>query len=209
MHVHEALDQLADIRRTLTRAETFRGYRPEALAAAGLVGFAAGAFQGRVVAPGDPLGFLLYWVLVAGAAGLVGASATLAAYCWWDEADARRKTRQVAGQFAPCLAAGMLVAAAVWRAPADLQRSLMPLLPGLWALLFSLGLFACRPFFPRALGWVALGFLLAGAAMLLEPTDDLGRAGWRLGVAFGVGQWLLALVLQLNLTRLDREERDA
>ena len=36
-----------------------------------------------------------------------------------------------------------------------------------WALLFSLGLFSCRPYLPRGIGWVALFYLLAGGGLLL------------------------------------------
>jgi hypothetical protein len=78
------------------------------------------------------------------------------------------------------------------------------LLPGLWAVLFGLGVFASRPYLPRATGWVALFYLAAGG-LLLWAADRPGVAlnGWGVGGVFGVGQLATALVLHRNVERHD------
>lgn len=73
-------------------------------------------------------------------------------------------------------------------------------LPGLWAAVFGLGVFASRPYLPRAVGWVALYYLLAGVVLLI-----LARPGvpspWSVGLTFGFGQAAAAVVLWFHLER--------
>src|SRR5258708_6260503 len=73
------------------------------------------------------------------------------------------------------------------------------LLPGLWSLSFSLGIFAARPNLPRGIGWVGLFYLLAGTLLLTPVGTSLGALG--MGGAFGFGQLFMALVLYWNLER--------
>ena len=52
------------------------------------------------------------------------------------------RTRQVVGQFLPSLIAGAIISASFVR----LSPTLVPLLPGLWAICFGIGIFASRPY---------------------------------------------------------------
>jgi hypothetical protein len=69
------------------------------------------------------------------------------------------------------------------------------LLPGLWGMIFGLGIIATRPHLPTRIGLVAVWYLVAGAAFLLHalPKDD--PSGWAVGFEFGVGHLLTAFVL--------------
>jgi hypothetical protein len=124
--------------------------------------------------------------------GVVGA-----AHLREPDACARRHTRQVVGQFVPCLAAGAAVSLTL---PA-LDPGLVRLLPGIWALLLGLGVFASRPYLARATGWVALFFILSGTALLAFPVNDLTRLGLANGAVFGVGLLAAAVVLHLDIPR--------
>ena len=78
------------------------------------------------------------------------------------------------------------------------------MLPGLWSVTFSLGVFASRRFLPRSIVLVAGFYLLAGLACL--PLDRSGSpAGalspWTMGTVFGTGQLLTAAVLYFTLER--------
>src|SRR5579872_2107125 len=67
MELHEALDQLSEIRLHVARSESFRGYRSATAAFSELVAIAAAAVQ-TVVAPdpaADPREYLLLWVAAA------------------------------------------------------------------------------------------------------------------------------------------------
>ena len=72
---------------------------------------------------------------------------------------------------------------------------------GLWATLFGLGVFAARPYLPRATGWVGLFYLGCGALLLAAAPGDLTRAGWAVGGVFAVGQVATAWVLHRNEER--------
>jgi hypothetical protein len=106
-------------------------------------------------------------------------------------------------QVAPALAGGAVLTLVALVA----QPALAPYLPGLWALSFGLGIFASRPYLPRATGWVALYYALSG--LLLVATADAGvPTGWSVGGVFAVGQLGSAAVLHANVERTVQEDHD-
>jgi len=197
MDLSRALGQLADIHQQMAKGEIYRGYRPVPIAASGLMGFVAAWAQAPGLGANDPVGFVLYWTAVAACAGFVGASEILYNYIVHEDRIARRRTRQVVGQFLPSLLAG----AAITVSFLHLSASLVPLLPGLWAICFGIGTFASRPYLPRASGWVALFYYAAGMSLLWLVHGSEPLRGWFVGGTFGTGQLLAALVLYWNLER--------
>ena len=201
MDLTNALDRIEEIHAQMAKGEVFRGYRPVPVAVAGAVGLLAGWLQPRLLPSGDDgTAFLWYWVAVAALNVALIGGVIATGYRRAPAPFARRHTRRVLGQFLPCLAAGAAVSLAL---PA-LDPGLVRLLPGLWALLLGLGIFASRPYLARATGWVALFFLLAGSALLALPTPDLARLGALNGTVFGAGLLAAAVVLHLDLPRGDR-----
>ena len=202
MDLTNALDRIEEIHAQIAKGEVFRGYRPVPVAVAGAIGLLAGWIQPRVVPAGDDgAGFLWYWLFVAALNLVLIGGVLVAGYRRVPDPFVRRHTRQVVGQFVPCLAAGAAVSLTL---PA-LDHGLVRLLPGLWSLLLGLGIFASRPYLARATGWVALFFVLAGAAVLAFPVADLTRLGLANGAVFGVGLLAAAAVLHLDIPRTDRE----
>jgi hypothetical protein len=196
MDASRALDQIAEIHRQMAKGEVYRGYRSLPVAMSGLVGVAAAAVQPASLTR-DPNGYLLYWSVAAAAAALVGSSEILYNYLVTEDASGRRQTRRVAGQFLPALFGGAAVAACFAHASAGL----IALLPGLWAICFGIGIFACRPYLPRASGWIALFYYASGFMFLWVGHGIDPLNGWWLGGIFGVGQLLAAAVLWWNLER--------
>ena len=190
MELEKAKDQLAEIHRHLVRTEVYRGYRSRFVAASGALAFLGAWLQPAPPEAGPFKTFVLYWcALAAVSVALVGANLT------WDflrsgNSD-RRKTLGAVGQFLPCLVAGFLVTwVAYFRSP-----ELMPYLPGLWAVLFSLGIFSSAPHLPASTPYMG-GFYLAAGLVLLSLAPDgesLGR--WGMGLTFGLGQLLGAWIL--------------
>lgn len=197
MRLSDALGQIAHIHDHLAKAEVYRGFHPVGVALSGAVGLASAVAQPWFVPADDPSAFVRHWLATATIAGITGVAVPLRSYVWAEDEYARRRCLRVAGQFAPCIAAGLAVTAGLARA------GLVDLLPGLWAMLFALGVFAARPYLPRAIGWVGLFYLLAGAALLARPFAELASAGWAFGATFAGGQFATALVLHRN------RERDA
>jgi len=195
MHLDAAIHQLSEIHAQLLRSEVFRGYRSRSMAAtAGLAGLAAAGQQAlELGADGD--GFARLWMAVAAlAAGVCAADLWLGLRA--ASPAERGRTLRVVGQIAPAFAAGAALPFVLLRP----EIGAVGLLPGLWALVFGLAVFASRPFLPRAVGWVGLWYCGAGIAQLV--TASRGVPGpWSMGITFGVGQALAALVLRLGLER--------
>ena len=200
MDVPQALDRIEEIHAQIAKGEVFRGYRPVPVAIAGAVGLLAGWLQPRFVPEGEATRFLVWWIAVALLNVAVNAAVIAAGYARCRDAFARRHTRRVVGQFVPCLLAGTAVSLGLPAAGSALVR----LLPGLWALLFGLGVFASRPYLARATGWVALFFVAAGTGLLLFPPATYAALGLAHGAVFGAGLLGAAVVLRLDLPRAER-----
>ena len=197
MDFSRALSEIADIHQQIAKGEIYRGYRSLPIAASGLIGFAGAWMQTPSLGTHDPVGFVLYWSAIAVCAGLVGASEIIYNYVVHEDHAARRRTRQVIGQFLPSVLAGGIVTASF----VHLSASLVPLLPGLWALCFGIGTFASRPYLPRASRWIAFFYYAAGSVLLWIAGGSESLRGWLVGATFGTGQLLAAAVLYWNLER--------
>jgi uncharacterized membrane protein YhhN len=68
------------------------------------------------------------------------------------------------------------------------------MLPGLWQVLCSLGLFSSCRFLPRPMIAAGAWCLLAGLSCLALG-DARALAPWTMGLGFGAGQMLIAVVL--------------
>ncbi|HSL23484.1 MAG TPA: hypothetical protein VK886_18285 [Vicinamibacterales bacterium] len=197
MHLSRAIEQIAEIHQQIAKGEVYRGYRPLPVACSGLAGIAAAALQPRGLGWNDPIGFVLYWMLTAVICGLIASSEIAHNYLLREGSRERRRTRRVVGQFVPALAAGAIVSGTFAR----FSPGFVPALPGLWALFFGLGIFASRPYLPRASGWVALFYFVAGVALLWFAPSAVTRSPWSVGGTFGAGQLLAALALYWNVER--------
>ena len=70
------------------------------------------------------------------------------------------------------------------------------MLPGLWELIFSLGVFASCRFLPRQMFAVGVWYLACGLTCLMAASGSKALSPWEMGIPFGVGQLLVAVVLQ-------------
>lgn len=190
MHVHDALERLDQIHSQLTRNEVYRGFRVPAVLGIGLLGFSAASVQAFVPGAATGIGFVWFWVVVAGIGALLGTAAAVHAYATREDDFARRRTRSVMTQFAPCVVVGGTVTIAIARVP-----ELLAILPGVWAAIFGLGLAATKPHLPVGTGPVALGYVAAGAFHLLRWQPGDTPDGWAVGGVFGIGHIITALVL--------------
>ncbi|MDQ3068614.1 MAG: hypothetical protein M3R55_02650 [Acidobacteriota bacterium] len=188
MEQSRALEHIAEIHARMARADVYRGWRPVPVAASGLVGLAAAALQPQSLLT-DPFRFVSYWAAVAAAGMLVGSAEIVWQYVRAPEGYERRRTREVFEQFLPALAAAAIVTLALMR----WSLTLVPLLPGLWAVFFGVGIFAARPYLPRACTLVALYYWTAGLVILwIGPSAD-ALSPWWVGLTFGPGQLLAAV----------------
>jgi hypothetical protein len=220
MDVPRALAQIDEIHDRLAKAEVYRGYRSVPVAASGVIGLAAAWLQPPSIGAADPIGFIFYWTAIAALASFVGVSEVVYNYVVEEDRRTRRRTRTVISQLLPSLLAGAIIAVSFAR----LSAALVPLVPGIWAICFGVGIFASRLYLPAASGWVALYYYAAGVALLWSARgigDAIGEtprwlfaawlaplSGWTVGGTFGVGQLFAALVLYRNLERDERNDID-
>ncbi len=196
MRTQDAIDRLGLIHDQLARAEVYPGFRPPAVALVGVLGLLAAVAQ-----PGaSVVGFVAYWLAAAAGGAALGFASAARSYAREEDELARRRTRRVMAQFLPALFAGVAVTLGVWRAGAEFTY----LLPGLWALLFGLGIIAARPHLPAAVWAVGVGYVIAGAALLLTADPAAEPSGWAVGGVFGVGH--LATAVALRAKRGDDDE---
>src|SRR5437868_4085744 len=139
MDLHEALAQISEIRQQVARTETFRGYRAAPVAFSGIVACLAAASQYTLIPQPaeDPFGYLGLWI---GAAllSIVVTGLTMLLYCKQSTSSLTRTNMKLAvGQFLPSVVAGGLVTVALFQQAAQC----LWMLPGLWSIFFSLGIF--------------------------------------------------------------------
>jgi hypothetical protein len=199
MELSQALAQVSEIREQLARTEVFRGYRSLTVGFSGVVGVAAAVIQAAWLprATEDVGGYITLWGAAAAVnVAVVGIEMGLRARRA-RTALARQTTLFAIEQFLPCLAAGALVTVVI--ATRAIDSSWM--LPGLWAVIFSLGVFASCRLLPRLVFWVGLWYLTCGVLTLFWGQGDAALSSWSMAVSFGGGQLLAALVLHLTLER--------
>lgn len=195
MELRDALAQISEIRLRMARAEVFRGYRALTTAVSGLLALAAAGAQALWIA--DPAAelatYLLLWCGAAALCGLVVAADLVVRWRRTHEPLKAHKTWLAIEQILPCVAAGALVTFALVRFAPETAT----LLPGLWQVLFSLGLFASSALLPRGMGLVASFYLVSGVVCLAFGS----LSPWAMGLPFGLGQVLAAGVLYWSLER--------
>lgn len=199
MRLDDALAQISEIRQHMAQSQVFRGYRSATTAFTAAVALLAAAAQARWVpdAPHHLDAYLAVWCAAALASVVVVAVEMLVRSRRSESPLQRQITLVVVDQFAPSLAAGALLTFVV----AQFARQAAWMLPGLWAVLFSLGLFASRRFLPRGVFVLGGYYLLAGLACLTLDPATQALSPWTMGIVFGVGQLLTALFLYFTLER--------
>jgi hypothetical protein len=197
MELQNAINQLSEIHAQISKTEFYRGFRPVPVAITGFSAFLAALIQPYWVAADDPFGFVEYWSMVAFVNVLFMALFLVYDYVHRETYLERQKARNVLLQFGPALAAGMLATAVIYR----FEGEILFFLPGLWCLIFSLGVFACRPYFPANTFWLGVYYLTASAFLFMLVPMHQSLHPWGMGLVFGLGQLLAAAVIYWDLER--------
>lgn len=197
MDVRDAAAQIAEIRQHLIRTTVFRGYRSATTGFTALAAILAASVQANFISHRDHSSVLYLWLFTATISLLVvGVEMTWRAFLRAD-AMQRETTRSAISLFIPCLVAGALLTYVIEE---NISNAFW-MLPGLWAVLFAMGLFASRPVLPRGVTIVAGYYLLAGLGSLVWCSETRAFSPWCMAICFGVGQALAAAVLYCSLER--------
>jgi hypothetical protein len=191
----KALADIGAIRQQMATGTLFRGFGPAVIAASGLLAFGTATAQVLWLdePARNPMIFLGAWIVTAVlACGLVGAEMLIRS---------RRHHGGLADEmllnavehFLPAVAAGAAIGFAIWRfAPQAIW-----MLPGLWQMLVSVGLFASVRFLPRTVAIAGAWYFVAGMTAFMVSSQTQTLSPWAMGLPFGIGQLLLAAILHL------------
>src|SRR5215469_2584367 len=190
--LYKALGDISSIRKQMANATEFRGYGPATLATTGIFAILAGSLQ-RILVP-DPANhisaYLTIWistaVLCAALTGVQMYTRTRRLH----SALSNEMLRMAVEQFLPSVGAGLLLTIVLMR----YVPSASWMLPGLWQIIFSLGIFSSCRFLPKPMIAAGAWYLLAGLSCIAiggsRALSPLGMA-----IPFGTGQFLVAAIL--------------
>lgn len=198
MRLDEALGQIGEIHRQLVRTQLFRGFRAVPVAGSGALAVAAAGLQPVVVRePAHQLGdYLLFWTGVALVAGAI-CSIELVRSLLGESSLRREEAREACARFLPCIGAGALLTAVVGLFAPERAE----LLPALWALLYSQGIFASLSRLPSGTLWVGVFYLIGGLVAFVLAKGEWAFSPWAMALPFGIGQFWAGLVLYFGLER--------
>jgi hypothetical protein len=189
----KALGDISTIRREVARSTQFRGYGPATLATTGLLSIVAATAQSAWLPnpTSHPLGYLRIWGSLAVVSAVLTAAQVVNRTRRIHSGLSNEMLRQAVEQFLPALGAGVLLTLVLLRhyTPATFW-----MLPALWQIVFSLGVFASCRFLPRPM-LAAGAWYLACGLLTLSFGNARALAPWTMGLAFGGGQLLTAAIL--------------
>ena len=205
MRLQDALEQITEIRQQAGRAVLYRGLRSSAVTvSAALAWIGAGAQAWWVPDPMHNLRrYMVLWFVVAlGSAGAAAWAMVKRSRVSGSRLE-REQAMEVAERLSPVLGVGawLTVVLALW------SREQVWMLPGLWAVLFGLGVLSMRRMLPRPMMAVGMYYLASGLACLAWAQGGWGLSPWAMASTFGVGQALAAGVLFWTLERPAAVER--
>jgi hypothetical protein len=188
-----ALADITAIRSQLARGTEFRGYGPMTVAATGFVAVGAAAIQALWLP--DPASalfeYVAVWVATAAISVLLIGIEMVARSRRIHSGLADEMIHAATEQFIPAGVAGALLTFVLFRfAPQSLW-----MLPGLWQIVFSLGIFASCRCLPRPMFGAGVWYLATGLASLAWATGDHAYSPWAMAVPYGIGQLFIAAVL--------------
>jgi hypothetical protein len=190
--LNKALSDISSIRRQVAHSTEFRGYGPATLAGTGALAVAAAAAQAWWLP--DPAGhiaaYLSIWISTAALSAALIGTEMHARTRRIHSGMADEMIRMAVEQFLPAVGVGGLltlvlvrfVPGAVW------------MIPGMWQVIFSLGVFSSCRFLPRAIALAGAWYLLTGLG-LIALADNRALSPWAMGIPYGAGQVLVAAIL--------------
>jgi len=189
----KALADILAIRSQIAAGTAFRGYGPAAMAATAGLALITALMQFLWLddPTGHPLAFFSGWAAAALLSGAIIGIEMRARSRRHHSGLADAMIHQAVEQFLPAGVAGALLAVMLLRfAPETLW-----MLPGLWQVFVSLGVFASVRSLPRTVAFGGAWYFVAGFTVLLLASESHALSPWSMGLPFVIGQLLMAALL--------------
>lgn len=194
-HLNKALLDIRNIRAQMALSTQFRGYGPATLAATSFIALTAAALQSIWIpdALHSASVYLGIWIATAVVSASLISAQMFARSHRIHSGMAQEMIRMAIEQFLPAVGAGGLTTFVIARfAPAALW-----MLPGLWQVIFSLGIFSSCRFLPKLTMACGAWYLVTGL-YCLSLADVRALSPWVMGIPYGIGQFLVAAILFFN-----------
>jgi hypothetical protein len=203
LNLDRALTDIKAMRSQMARGTEFRGYGPVAFVATGLLAIGAALAQAHWI--DDPsnqaTAYLGLWIATAMIAGVIIGVDVVTRSRRVHSGLADEMIQAAAEQLFPAVVAGGLVTVILFHFSPESLR----LLPGLWQVILSLGIFASCRSLPAPFIIVGVWYLAAGLVCLAFANNGNEFSPWAMGVPFGIGQFLAAVLIQ-NIGTDDAED---
>jgi hypothetical protein len=190
--LNKALSDISNIRRQVAHSTEFRGYGPATLAGTGALAVAAAATQALWLP--DPANhvaaYLSIWIATAALSAVLIGTEMHARTQRIHSGMADEMIRMAVEQFLPAVGVGGLVTLVLVR----FVPGAVWMIPGMWQVIFSLGVFSSCRFLPRAVAMAGAWYLLTGLT-LMALADNRALSPWAMGIPYGAGQILVAGIL--------------
>lgn len=192
--LERALTDIQAVRSQIARGMEFRGYGPVAFAATGLLALAAASIQGVFIDdPKSDTGvYLALWIATASLSALIIAIDVLTRSRRVHSGLANEMVQTAAEHLLPSLVAGALLTFVIAR---FVPQSVW-MLPGLWQIILSLGIFASCRLLPAPFMAAGVWYLGAGLLCIALTNESNALSPWMMGLPFGVGQLFAALLVR-------------
>jgi hypothetical protein len=201
--LNQALVDIRSIRRQVAQTTEFRGYGPLTLSATAVLALVAGVVQSHWVPepathPGQ---YVVLWVTtgILCAALILTQMLTRANRLHSGMAD--EMIRMAVAQFLPAAIAGALLPFVLLH----VTPTVFWMLPGLWQIVFSLGVFASCRCLPRPMLLAGVWFFLTGFACLFLG-DSRALAPGTMSYAYAAGMALVAVIHYLSAKKAPIDE---
>ena len=189
----KALADIIAIRSQIAAGTAFRGYGPATMAATAGVALLTAILQSAWLdnPTSSPLTFFFGWSLAALVSLTMIGIEMRARSQRHHSGLADAMIHQAVEHFLPSFIAGVLLAGMLWKfAPETLW-----MLPGLWQILVSIGVFASVRSLPRSVAFAGAWYFVAGFTALLLSSQSHTLSPWAMGLPFAIGQSLMATIL--------------
>lgn len=190
-HIHQALDQVRELKHQVLEKQRFKGYSGRARAISGTLALLTAAVLASPQYPRTVAAHLTAWGALFVVCGLLNYGAV----CYWFLTDphANRNLRRLkpALDGLPPLLVGGLIS---WLL---IDHGLTDRLFGVWMCLFGLANVSSRHVLPKLIGALGLYYVACGAICLLVPQVTLLQP-WPMGLVFFFGEWAGGIIFHYD-----------
>lgn len=201
--LNQALVDIRTIRRQVAETTEFRGYGPLTLSATAVVAMVAGAVQLRWLPEpaAHPEEYVALWLATGVLCAALIATQMLTRARRLHSGMADEMIRMAVAQFLPAAFAGAILPFVLL----NVTHEVFWMLPGLWQIIFGLGVFASCRCLPRPMFVVGMWFLLTGLACIAVGDSRVLMPGTMSG-SYAIGMILVAAIHYFSAKKAPSDE---